>query len=87
MSETFLVIVPTFNVASHVIIRAYMTVAGVMRSLGDQTWDCDGTDGDLAFMLWLWEVQIFGPIRVELYSDNVLDNGVAAPWEYRVKDW
>ena len=87
LSEAYLVIFPAFNVASHVTLRAYFTVAGAERTLDGGVWDCDGTDGGLATLLWFWEIQMFGPLRLELYSDNVLDNGFSAVWEYRVKDW
>ena len=56
--------------------------------IGDEDWDADGTDGNVAYIYWFWlQAELYGPLRVELYSDQAADDGVAAPYEYRYKEW
>jgi len=75
-------------VASIITIRSFLYIMGGEEMIGDEDWDADGTDGNVAFIYWFWLMaEIRGPLRVEVYSDNAADDGVIAPWEYRVKKW
>lgn len=84
--EAYLVLTG-FNPAATVVIRAYVNIAGAERQMGeDAEWEV-AVDGELAFVTWFWEVEIFGPLRVEVHSDQVADDGFTASYEYRIKDW
>jgi hypothetical protein len=77
-----------WNIAAHVAVRVYMNIMGGPAMMMDDTWNTDGTDGDVAYILWfINDVQIFGNLRVEVQSDNAFDINVTLPYEYRVKDW
>ena len=88
LDEIFLLIFPAFNVAATVSIRGYMEMMGSNRLIGTPvTYACDGTDGEVALFSWLWEVEILGPVRVEVFSDQAVDDGFTATWEYWIKNW
>jgi hypothetical protein len=89
LQEAYLKLFPgVWNVASVITIRSFLYVMGGMEMIGDEDWDADGTDGNVAYIYWFWlNAEIYGPLRVEVYSDQAADDGVAAPYEYRVKDW
>lgn len=88
LADCYLRLFPgVWNLAAHITIRAYMNIMGGETKIMDEEWDADGTDGDVAFIIWFWDVPIFGPLRIEVHSDAFGDDGVAVPFEYRVKDW
>ncbi|MFH0810718.1 MAG: hypothetical protein V2A77_09680, partial [Pseudomonadota bacterium] len=74
MDEAFLVL-SDFNMAPgvDVNIRAYLNIAGAERAIMDDDWT-PLTDGELGYIIWFWDVQIFGPLRVEVHS------GAAGAW-------
>lgn len=84
--EAFLVLA-AFNAAATVTIRVYMTYAGALRKIGEEDWVV-AVDGDIAYIYWFWlNAEIYGQLRVEAYSDQAADDGLAAPYEYRHKRW
>lgn len=92
LSDAYLVLA-AFNpgLLTDVTVRAYLNIAGAERTVMDEVWE-PAFDGELVFIVWFFEVQIFGPLRVEVYSNAVGawpagDDGLAAPYEYRVKEW
>lgn len=85
LSEAYLRL-SAFNAAATVNIRAYETLMGAEREIMDENWSVL-LDGDVAYIVWFWDVQILGPLRVEVRSTVAADDGLAAPYEYRVKDW
>ena len=85
LTEAYLVLAG-FNLASTVTIRVFLTIAGEERMMPEDEWE-PAVDGDLAFILWFWEVQLFGILRIEVYSDQAADDGFEATYEYRVKNW
>jgi len=85
LSEAYLRLA-SFNAAATVTIRAYLTLMGAERTLMNDDWTV-ALDGEIAYIIWFWDVQIFGSCRIEVYSDQAADDGLAAPYEYRVKDW
>ena len=89
LQEAYLKLFPgVWNVASVITIRSYLNVMGGEEMIGNDDWDADGTDGNVAYIYWFWTLaEIYGPLRVEVHSNNVADDGVIAPYEYRVKSW
>jgi hypothetical protein len=89
LSEGYFRLFPgIWNIAAVITVRAYLTLMGVEVAIGDEDWDADGTDGQVGIFYWFWiPYEIFGPLRVELYSDQAADDGVVVPYEYRVKSW
>jgi hypothetical protein len=89
LQEAYLRIFPgIWNIASVITVRSYLILMGGEVLVGDADWDADGTDGEIAYIYWFWfNAEIYGPLRVEVYSDQGADDGVAAPYEYRVKNW
>ena len=89
MQEAYLKLFPgVWNIASVITIRSYLTMMGIEQIVGDEDWDADGTDGNLALIYWFWlNAEVYGPLRVEVYSDQAADDGVVVPYEYRVKSW
>ena len=89
LQEAYLKLFPgVWNVASVITVRSYLYIMGGEELIGEEDWDADGTDGNVAYIYWFWTMaEIRGPLRVEVYSDNVADDGVIAPYEYRVKSW
>ncbi len=85
MGEAYLRLA-SFNAAATVTIRAYITLLGAERTIMDDDWVV-ALDGEIAYIIWFWDVQILGPLRVEVYSNMAADDGLAVPHEYRVKDW
>ena len=88
LNEVFLLIFPAFNALATVTVRSYMDMMGANRLLGAPvTYACDGTDGEVALLLWFWEVELVQPVRIEVFSDQAADDGFTATWEYRIKGW
>jgi len=87
LQEAYLKIFPAvWNVLSIITIRCYLLIMGGEELIGDEDWKADGTDGNVAYIYWFWlNAQIYGPLRVEVFSSVAADDGVTAPWEYRVK--
>jgi len=63
--------------------RIYATIFGVMR-LADHDDYVIGVDGNIMAM-YAWVGR--GQIRIEIQSDNALDNGAAIPYEYSLKTY
>jgi len=89
LQEAYLKLFPlVWNVAAIITIRTYLTLMGGEELIGDEDWDADGTDGNVAYIYWFWlTAEIYGPLRVEVYSNVLADDGVVAPYEYRTKEW
>ena len=85
LTEAYLVLTG-FNALATVTVRAYLTVAGEERQIGEEEWEV-AFDGPLAYLFWFWELEIYGPLRFEVYSDQGADDGFTASYEYRIKDW
>jgi hypothetical protein len=85
LTEAFLVLAG-FDLAATVTIRVFLTIAGAERMMPEDDWE-PAFDGDLAYILWFWEIQIYGVLRIEVYSDQAADDGHTAEFEYRVKRW
>jgi hypothetical protein len=73
-----------FNIAATVTVRAYMIVAGAMRMILTDDWTMPQ---ELIFLSWWFDTEFFGPMRVEIFSDQAADDGLAVPYEYRIKEW
>jgi len=63
--------------------RAYIPIFGAMRLVGDDDYVV-GVDFDI-MSIFAWANK--GQIRVELMSDNALDNGAVIPYEYSMKTY
>jgi hypothetical protein len=89
LQEAYLKLFPgVWNVASVITVRSFLIVMGGEEMIGDEDWDADGTDGNVAYIYWFWLMaEIYGPLRVEVYSDQAVDDGVTVPYEYRIKNW
>ena len=89
LQEAYLKIFPgVWNVAATITVRSYFTIMGSEELVGEEDWLADGTDGNVAFIYWSWvTAEMYGPLRVEAYSDQVADDGVVLPYEYRHKQW
>ena len=61
---------------------------GIEQLVAAEDWKADGTDGNIALVYWFWlAAEMYGPMRIEVYSDQGADDGVTVPYEYRVKSW
>lgn len=78
------VILTGFNIAATVTIREYMDVAGANRLVMEDDWIMPQ---ELVILSWWIDVEIYSLYRVELYSDQAADDGLAVGHEYRIKDW
>lgn len=89
LQEAYVKLFPgIWNVAATITIRSFYYIMGAEEMVGDEDWLADGTDGNIAYIYWFWlAAEIYGPLRVEVYSDNAADDGVIAPYEYRIKSW
>jgi len=85
LTEAWLVLTG-FNPAATVTIRVYLTIAGEERQMPEEEWEV-ALDGPLAYIFWFWQIEIYGPLRVEAHSDQAADDGFTAHYEYRVKSW
>jgi len=85
LTEAYLLLTG-FNAAATVTIRVYLDIAGAEREMPEEEWEV-AFDGELAYIFWLWQVEIYGPLRVEVHSDQVADDGFIATYEYRIKSW
>jgi hypothetical protein len=85
LTEAYLILTG-FNAAATVTVRYYFIIAGEERCLGEDEWEV-AVDGEVAYLLWFWEVEIYGPMRIEVHSDQAADDGFAATYEYKIKDW
>jgi hypothetical protein len=87
--DAYLLIFPgVWNIGATITIRAYETIMGAEREVMNDDWLADGTDGQLAYVFWWFTgYEMFGPVRIEVFSDQAADDGVSAPYEFRVKDW
>ncbi len=85
LGEAYLLL-SAFNAAATVTVRAYENLMGAEREVMNEDW-LVAVDPAIVYIVWFWEIQIFGPLRIEVFSDQVADDGLAAPYEYRVKRW
>lgn len=81
----FTVVLTGFNALATITTREYMLVAGVERLLLED--DYGPPPPEVAFMSWWFDAEFFGPYRVEVYSDQAADDGLAVTYEYRIKPW
>jgi len=84
LCDAYLVLT-AFNIAATVTVRSCLNIAGAERRLEGE-WDV-ATDGEIAYIFWFWEMQLYGPLRIEVYSSVIGDDGFPATYEYRVKSW
>jgi hypothetical protein len=82
----FALILTGFNAAATITMRAYMNMAGASRLILTDTWPI-ATSDDVAYLSWFFDAEFFGPFRVEVFSNVLADDGFAATYEYRIKDW
>jgi hypothetical protein len=80
----FSIVTAGFNAAATVYVRSYMDVAGVNRLILDDDYTMPR---EVVFLSWWFDAEFYGPFRVEIYSDQAVDDGLAVPYEYRIKDW
>jgi len=80
----FTIVTAGFNAAATVYVRSYMDVAGVNRLVIADDWPMPE---EVVFLSWWFDAEFYGPFRVEVYSDNPLDDGLVVPYEYRIKHW
>ncbi len=86
LSKAYLVL-SAFNALATVTIRVYETVAGAVRLKVNHNWIV-ATDGVLVPIMGDdEEAEVFGALRVEVYSNVAADDNLAAPYEYRIKNW
>ena len=78
-----IVVLTGFNAAATITIREYMDVVGINTLVMEDVWIV--ADDPIAFLGWWIDIEIYGPYRIELYSDQALDDGWAAIYEYRTK--
>ena len=81
----FIVILTGFNALATVYTREYLDVGGVNRLILVD--DYGPPPPVLAFMSWWFDAEFYGPYRVEVYSDQAADDGLAVDYEYRIKSW
>lgn len=75
-----------FNAAATVTVRVYQILFGALQYSGGDDYVV-ALDGPVVYLLWWLEIEMYGPLRIELFSDQAADDGLAAPYEYRVKEW
>jgi len=63
--------------------RAYATIFGVMRFVDDDDYVVGFDPNVMAMYAWIER----GQVRMEIMSDNALDNGAAIPYEYSLKTY
>lgn len=85
LQEAYLLL-SAFNAAATITVRAYEQLMGAEREVMNDDWIV-AVDPPVIYIVNFWEVQIYGPVRVEVFSDQAADDGLAAPYEYRVKEW
>jgi len=74
-----------FNAAATVTVREYSTILGAMRLIFEDDWTMPQ---EMVMVSWLWfDVELYGQYRIELYSDQGADDGLAVSYEYWWKDW
>jgi len=78
------VVTTGFNAAATVTIREYCNIAGANRLV--MTDDTIMPEVLIQLSWWL-DAELFGPYRIELYSDQAADDGLVVPYEYRMKEW
>ena len=79
------VLLTGLNAAATITLREYMDVMGANRLIYNDTYS--PPIDPLVFTGWWIDAEFFGPYRVELLSDQAVDDGFAVTWEYRIKDW
>ncbi|MFA5401239.1 MAG: hypothetical protein WC359_12400 [Dehalococcoidia bacterium] len=74
-----------FNIAATVTVRAYETLMGAERMVATDDWTV-AVDGPVIYLFfWFFSWEMYGPVRIEVFSDQAADDGLAAPYEYRYK--
>lgn len=74
-----------FNAAATVTVRVYEEILGAERLVMDEDYIV-AAEPDIVFIFWFWEIELYGQIRIEVFSDQGADDGLAAPYEYRYKE-
>lgn len=82
----FCLVLTGFNAAATITMRAYMDIAGANRFVMGDDWPI-ATSEAVAYLSWFFDAEFNGPFRVEVYSNNALDDNFTASYEYRIKDW
>ena len=80
----FAIISSGFNALATVTVRAYMNVAGVNHLILTDSWVMPE---EVIFLSWWFDTEFFGPMRVEILSNQAADDGLAVTYEYRIKSW
>ncbi len=78
------VILTGFNIAATVTIRGMTQSSDITSRVAPAI---SIYSREMAILSWWIDLELFGLYRVELYSDQAADDGVAVPYEYRIKDW
>lgn len=76
-----------FNAAATISTRYYAQVIGAERYTMFDDYVIAGIVEDIIYLSWFWDTQVFDQVRVEVYSDQAADDGLAVNWEYRWKEW
>lgn len=75
-----------WNIGATITVRAYEILMGAEQLMLNDAVLADGTDGDIFFIFWWFMgIEIYGPVRIEISSDVLADDGVTVPYELRVK--
>jgi hypothetical protein len=61
-----------------------MDIAGANRLMLTDDWTMPE---EVIFLSWWFDTEFYGPMRVEIFSDQGADDGLVVPYEYRIKDW
>jgi len=86
LQEAYLLL-SDFTPGATVTVRAYETLMGAEREVGNDDWTV-GVDPDIIFIFfWFIAWEMYGPVRIEVFSDAAADDGLAAHYEYRTKEW
>ena len=85
LTEIYLLL-SAFNAGATVTVRAYMTLLGAERLVMEEDYVV-AAEPDVIYIFWWWELRIYGQVRIEVHSDQAADDGLAATYEHRIKEW
>jgi hypothetical protein len=80
----FSIVSSGFSALATVTVRAYMNIAGANRLILTDDWTMPE---EVIFLSWWFDTEFYGPMRVEIYSNQAIDDGLSVLYEYRIKDW
>ena len=77
----------SFNAGATVTVRAYLQMMGAEQLVMDEDYVVAAEPAVIPLFLWIFFVAyfIYGPVRIEVFSDQAADDGLAAPYEYRYR--